>query len=66
MRESESPPMSMHLLGLSGSDSKAVRDGNVEYWNSVPVKVPYGEMGREDVLGVMMIMDNNKHNKKIS
>ena len=40
MRESESPPISMHLLGCDGFDSNADSDGNDEYWNSVPVNVP--------------------------
>ena len=30
---------------VGGQDSKATREGNVEYWNSVPWSVPYGESG---------------------
>ena len=48
MRPSESPPMRMHLFGWMGVDSKAVREGKVEYWNRVPVNVPYGDSGRGD------------------
>jgi len=43
--------MRMHFFdgrasaAVGGQDSKAAREGNVEYWKRAPWSVPYGESG---------------------
>jgi hypothetical protein len=59
MGPSPRPPRSMHLLQLGcggavdagrGDDSNAMSDGLVLYWNSCPVKTPYGECGCDFII----------------